>query len=53
MVYNVAFISGVPDSDSVIHTYMPIVFQVLLPYRLFILYIVVALRACSVVFDSL
>ena len=34
MIYNVALVSGVQQSDSVIHIYVFILFQILFPYRL-------------------
>ena len=34
MIYNVVLVSGVQQSDSVIHTHISILFQILFPYRL-------------------
>ena len=34
LIYNVVLISGVQKSNSVIHTHMFILFQILFPYRL-------------------
>ena len=34
LIYNVVLVSGVQQSDSVIHTYISIFFQILFPYRL-------------------
>ena len=33
-MYNVVLISGVQQSDSVIHIHVSILFQILFPYRL-------------------
>ena len=35
LIHNVVLASGVQQRDSVIHIHVPIVFQVLLPFRLF------------------
>ena len=34
MIYSVVFVSGVKQSDLVIHIHMSIPFQILFPYRL-------------------
>ena len=34
MINNVVLVSGVQQSDSLIHTHVPILFQVLFPFRL-------------------
>ena len=34
LIYNVVLVSGVQQSDSVIHTYLSLLFQILFPYRL-------------------
>ena len=34
MIDNVMLVSGVQQSDSVIHIYVPILFQILFPFRL-------------------
>ena len=34
MIYNVVLVSGVQQSDSVIHIHVSIIFQILLPFRL-------------------
>ena len=34
LIYNVVFISGVQQSDSVMHKHISILFQILFPYRL-------------------
>ena len=34
MIYNVVFVSGVQQSDSVIHMHIPILFQILFPYKI-------------------
>ena len=38
--YNVVLVSGVQQSESVIHIHISILFQILLPYRLFLLSLV-------------
>ena len=34
MIYNVVLVSGVQQSDSIIHMYVTILFQVLFPFQL-------------------
>ena len=34
MIYNVVLVSGVEQSDSVLHIHITILFQILFPYRL-------------------
>ena len=34
MIYNVVLVSGVQQSDSIIHIYVTILFQVLFPFQL-------------------
>ena len=34
MIYNIVLALGVQQSDSVMHVHMPILFQILFPFRL-------------------
>ena len=34
LIYNVVLVSGIQQSDSVLHIHMSILFQILFPYRL-------------------
>ena len=34
LIYNVVLVSGIQQSNSVIHMYVSILFQILFPYRL-------------------
>ena len=41
MIYSVVLVSGVQQSDSVIHIHISILFQILFPYRLLQIIIII------------